>query len=76
MDNSKIPAFPVPIKLRSGTTGDYIEFDGLTKLEYVSAHVCVGLMSNPEFGAQKVEPKAIAQLSVELAKEILDEANK
>jgi hypothetical protein len=71
MDNLKQPSFP------------YIEYDkaascapGFTKLEYASLLIAQGYIANGAYKNDEQEGYEIARCSVNVAKLVLEEANK
>lgn len=72
MDNLKLPAHPIITE--AGQYNGHADFDGFTKLELASLMIAQGYASQPfynEHGSVN-----IAQFSVDLAKAVLEEANK
>lgn len=67
MENLKKPAFP--------TEDIDTNSNGLTKLEYASIKIAAGLVSKYSLN-NPADQSIIARLSVELAQEVLKEANK
>lgn len=80
MDNLKLPAYPLPIALHNnGTLNTTLDVDwasvGLSKIERASLMIAQGLVSKYNLSTQQ-DQAIIAQLPVELATEVLKEANK
>jgi len=80
MHNLKLPAYPLPIaRHNSGTLNTTLDVDeqsvGFTKLELGSLMMAQGLVSKYNLSSPS-DQSVIAKLSVELATEILKEANK
>lgn len=80
MDNLKLPAHPLPVaKHNNGTLMTTLDVDtascGFTKLEKASLMIAQGLVSKYNLSRPE-DQQTIAQLSVELATEVLKEANK
>lgn len=83
MDNTKLPAYPLPLVSNSeGEVKDASDWGGnmgFTKLELASLMIAVGLIS---MGGTTFDPEAvkgqnaIKLASVEIAKAVLEEANK
>jgi hypothetical protein len=77
MDNLKLPAYPGSI---TGTNGFHqisaieVQANGFTKLELASLMIAQGLMANPQYVNDKDE--VTAKFCTELAKAVLEEANK
>lgn len=82
MDNTKLPAYPLPLVNNSeGEIRDASDWDGtnvgLTKLELASLMIAQGLVTREMQGTYKEEHlKDIASRSTNIAKAILEEANK
>jgi hypothetical protein len=69
MDNLKLPAYPCPQNVIP------TDYHGFSKLELASLMIAQGMISNNQDWKDKWEGR-IAESSVELAKAVLDEANK
>jgi len=79
MENLKFPASPLPIARHDNgtlmTTFDVSQLDcGFTKLELASLMIAQGLQSHPNF--RDAHHMEIAIKAVNLAKTVLEEANK
>jgi|HubBroStandDraft_3_1064219.scaffolds.fasta_scaffold08371_2 hypothetical protein len=78
MENTRLPAYPLPLVQNSeGDVKDASDWGGnmgFTKLELASLMIAQGLMSNTLFCDN--EDNYIARDAVKLAKAVLEEANK
>ena len=81
MDNTKLPAYPLPIaNLKEGEIMDTTDYGkgnaGFTKLELASLMIAQGLCSRQLPEGDSIRTHLVAEYSVELAKAVLQECNK
>lgn len=80
-DNLKLPAYPLPIALHNnGTLNTTLDVDtasvGFTKLEKAALMIAQGLASNSTIDANNFHWRTIAIQSVDIARMVIEEANK
>lgn len=83
IDNLKLPAYPVTVQMEDGVTGEghqnghtTAQMYGFTKLEKATLMIAAGMASTWLEEANAAQYKHLAGVAVDIAKAVIEEANK